>query len=106
MATGHVIGDVIARRIRISRYSAEHSGIRTRVRPDLYSEVHLYCLDDYACCAHQHKALKDARRRWLIHPIARILVCLLPCTRLLRQTEISLFSVWAAAGGNEKCPSE
>ena len=57
MATGHVIGDVIARRIRISGYSAEHSGIRTRVRPDLYSEVYLYCLDEFACCAHQHRTL-------------------------------------------------
>ena len=56
MASGHVIGDVIARRIRTSRYSAERSGIRTRARPDLYSEVYLHDLDDYACCAHQHKA--------------------------------------------------
>ena len=56
MASGHVIGGIIARRIRSSRYSAERSGIRTRARPDLYSEVYLHDLDDNACCAHQHRA--------------------------------------------------
>ena len=62
MANSHVIGDVIARRIRTSRYSAERSGIRTRVRPDLHSEVYLYRLDDYACCAHQHRTLSGREK--------------------------------------------
>ena len=62
MASGHVIGDVIARRIRTSRCSAERSGIRTRARPDLYSEVYLHDLDDYACCAHQHRTLSRGEK--------------------------------------------
>ena len=97
MATGHVIGDVIAQRIRISHYSAERSGIRTRVRPDLYSEVYLYCLDEFACCAHQHRMLVRHEKAIALLSDRSCLPVSASLHAILRQTE-HIFGLGCSGG--------
>ena len=97
MASGHVIGDVIARRIRPIRYSAERSGIRTRVRPDLYSEVYLYCLDEFACCAHQHRMLVRREKAIALLSDRSCLPVSASLHAILRQTE-HIFGLGCSGG--------